>query len=562
LTKDIQAGFGSLSPAEKEAAVAAWLNTQEDKKAAIERLEASPELMIERSQSFSREGFRAFFKFMHGTPLHTEGEKWVDNIFDAIEKGFRKILLECFRGSGKTTVVSKFFFLYWLGHFPHTTNGLIRVNTQKANETLTAVRTVIETDKNWDKVFPSVRPGSPWGEKAGYYLKRTDISQDEWDDLCRETNRPISPTFIGYGFDSGSIQGFRTNGLLVIDDIHVKENTRSDRQLEDVKDFVKFQLMPIPVPDECVELWNFTPWLTNDAYADRKATGLYYHSKSPVMWPAENGEGVVWPEKFGIDELDSISYPFAKQKWVLAWPERFGLKQIATQYLSITHIPFAREYLLDLEATKGQKLKAEWLHYFPASDIDPSWPVIMGNDYASVSDKLKHKDRDYFATAIGRVIPGGGIVLVDGFRGHLTKGEALQKMISLAGIYPTTQMIGVENIGKGEEFYNDLAMTNDVWGHPLPLMPIKHGRKSKGDRFEDYLGPRFQMSRIWVSNVETPFINSFENEWLMYPNAEHDDCIDAVYMMAKAGEGHLPSKAERTSGKVKEPSPYEGLGRM
>jgi phage terminase large subunit-like protein len=516
------------------------------------------------AMSFHRKGFRAFFEFMHGSPLHKEGEKWVKTLFDAIEKGRKKILMECFRGSGMTTVMSKFFLAYFLGHFPHTTNGLIRVNTQKANETLNGVKTLIDTDENWKAVFPDVMPDKDrgWGEKAGYYLKmesKTFAAQD-WHNLQRITNRPTGPTFIGYGYDSGSIQGFRTNGLLIVDDIHVKENTRSDRQLQDVKDFVKFQLMPIPVPEECVEIWNFTPWLTNDAYAERKSTGLYAHYKSPALWQSDNGE--MWPEMFDDEVLDKVAYPFGKQKWELGWPDRWGFKQIAEKYIDIGHIPFMREYALDLEATKGQKLKHEWLHKFDASKIEPSWPVVLGIDYASVVDKLKHKDRDYFALAIFRVIPAGGMVLVDGYRGHLSKGEALQKTVSVAGVYPTLQMIGVESIGKGEEFYNDLVMTDDVWGKPLPLLDIKHGRRSKGERFEDYLAPRFQMARIWVSDVETPFINNFTNEWLMFPNAEHDDCLDAAYMGVKAGEGHLPTKAQRTGIVEEEENPWLYAGRM
>ena len=149
-----------------------------------------------------------------------------------------------------------------------------------------------------------------------------------------------------------------------------------------------------------------------------------------------------------------------------------------------------------------------------------------------------------------RGIPGGGLVLVDGYRGHLSQGEALQKVQSLAAMYPTLQLIGVENIGKGEEFYNDLVLLDDVYGKPLPLIPVKHGRRSKGDRFEDWLAPRFQMSRIWVSDTPTPFVNEFRNEWLTWPNAAHDDCIDGVYMAAVAGEGAMPTTTAERSGRT------------
>lgn len=512
---------------------------------------------------FSYRGFQAWFELVHKTNMHPEGEKWAKGVFEAIESGFRKLLVEAFRGSGKTTELSKHFFAYYLGHHPHTTNGLIRVTTTKANETLTEIAAMIQNDPIWKAVFPHVVPSDlkneKWGEKGGYFLMRNDMSLGEWQDLRRETQRPTGPTFIGYGYDSGSIQGFRTNGILFIDDIHVKENTRSDRQLEDVKNFVVEQLLPIPVPNVGLEVWVFTPWLTNDAYAVRKQTGLYVHVNSPIMEPDEEGE--MWPDSFGHDVLDNVSYPFSGQRWKLNWPERWGFREIATKYIDVGHMAFIREFLLDLEAGKGQKLFKEWLHYFPASDIRPSWPVYMGVDYASVSDKLRHKDRDYFALSVFRAIPGGGLVLFDGFRGHVTKGEGLQVVANYAALYPSTKLIGVESIGKGEEFYNDLALTKDMYGKPLKLKAIKHGRVSKGDRFENWLGPRFMAGRIWISDTPNDFLTEFENEWLMYPSAEHDDCLDAVYMGAFVGEGFMPSKAERTFRRKQTKSAWASLGR-
>src|SRR3990167_5512048 len=220
--------------------------------------------------------------------------------------------------------------------------------------------------------------------------------------------------------------------------------------------------------------------------------------------------------------------------------------------------------LLDLEATKGYRLRADWLHEFPAQDIKPSWPVYMGVDYASVADRMRGRKRDYFGLAIGRGIPGGGLVLVDGYRGHLSKGEALSTLVSYAALYPTLQLIGVENIGKGEEFYNDLVLTNDTSGRVLPLMAIQHGKRSKGERFENWLGPRFQAARLWVTDTPGPFVNVFRDEWLLWPNGSNDDALDAVYMMAVAGEGALPIMGKRSFGRegARVSNPFAALGRI
>lgn len=509
--------------------------------------------------AFNQDGFEAFFRVMHGSPLHREGEKWIRNVFAAMG-GRRKLLQEAFRGSGKTTVMSKMFLAFYMGHHPHTTNGVIRVNTQKASETTSEVANVIANDEKWGLIFPHVVPDKDraWGEKSGYFLKRTDLESYEWDDLQRQTSRPAGPTFIGYGYDSGSIQGFRTNGLLLVDDIHVKENTRSDRQLADVKAFVREQLLPIPVPGEGIELWCYTPFLSNDAYAERKETGLYVHSYSPAMWESENGE--LWPESFDDELLDAVSFPFANKKWELGWPERWGFRELAEKYLDIGHMAFSREYLLDLEATKGQLLKHEYLGFYNHKEIDPQWDTYFGVDYASVADKLRHKDRDYFCISVGKAIPWGGLILVDGVRKHVTKSEALEILGSYAQRYGTTlKKVVVEDIGKGEEFYNDARLLDDITGKPLPIYPVPRKTASKGWKFEDWLAPRFNSRRMWITDQPNSYIETFINEWLTYPNGEHDDTLDATYLMGISGESRLPNKTERTF-KKDHSNPFAEIG--
>jgi phage terminase large subunit-like protein len=99
-------------------------------------------------------------------------------------------------------------------------------------------------------------------------------------------------------------------------------------------------------------------------------------------------------------------------------------------------------------------------------------------------------------------------------------------------------------------------------GRIPPLIPITHGHKSKGERFENWLAPRCQAARIWFSNVETPFLTEFYNEWLSWPNGKHDDTIDSVYMCAASAEGRLLDKAERSFfwKKKQEINPYLAFG--
>ncbi len=501
------------------------------------------------------ETFAAYFELMHGSPLNSEGVKWIAKAYDAHSRG-KKSAHKCHRESGKTTVFSKFFLSYRIGKEPYKTNAVIRINDEKANETTAAVAQIIAHDPRWKLVFRNVVPDEKrgWGA-GGYFVKDESYKPEQWAEI--KTKGPDGPTFVGYGWKSGSIIGSRWNGIVDVDDIHDEENTSSERQLNAVKKFYT-DTFTFCVMDGAWEIWNYTPWLTNDVYAFIEATGMYEVSVTPVMVAAdENTPGATFWER----ETD---IPVSGRWYVLYWPERWDFPRIGDKYRTAGALGFARMMLLDLEATKGINLKAEWLHEYPASEIKASWPVIFGVDYASTMDKIKDKERDYFALAIKRIIPGGGLVLVDGYRGHVSKSEALALVAGYAGMYPTLIRVGVETIGKGEEFYNDLLLSVDVAGKPLPLLPITHGKRSKGDRFENWLAPRYQASRLWISDIPTPFVQQFRNEWLTWPNTQHDDCLDADYMASAAGEGFMPSKAERTLGMNREKpamNPIFALGR-
>jgi len=224
-------------------------------------------------------------------------------------------------------------------------------------------------------------------------------------------------------------------------------------------------------------------------------------------------------------------------------------------------------FLLDLTAAEGVNLKREWLHDYPYIEIGDSWPVVMGVDYASTADKLKEKDRDYFALAVGRLIPGGGVVLVDGVRGRVSQGEAEALVRSWAANYPTTALIVIEKLGKGEEFYYQLLSNTR-----MPIFPATAGNKSKGDRFQKQMAPLFQFSRAWISNAAGSFLNRFRKEWVQWPLCDHDDVLDATYYMilgaTQMGNLALPAepKGDGPSNwlhpKKKKENPYRYLGNV
>lgn len=475
------------------------------------------------------DAFAAFYELVFGLPLPPHARAWVDFTYAARERE-KGVLIKAFRGSTKTTTLTIAFVAWRMGLEPHKANLLIQVGDDIAADNTAQIADIVAHNPGWKLVFPSVIPdeGRGWGA-GGYEIKRADLDYPKWRELCA---RRKDPSLLGAGYKSGEIIGKHPDGVLIVDDIHNEINTASERELATVRNILTGTIFPTAT-EETWQVFVGTPWIPNDVLAYIEATGEFEMMSTPVMVDGEP-----------------------------TWPEKFPLSEIAKRRALSGEVEFARMFLLDLEAMKGLNLKREWLHEYPSAQVRASWPVIFGIDYASTQDKLKDKERDFFSLAIYRAIPGGGLVLVDGYRGRISKGEALDVVMSYWGVYPTLVKMGVENIGKGEEFYNDLALMNDANGRVPPLIPITHGKRGKGERFENWLAPRFQHSRIWISDAPTPWLLSFSGQWLGWPNVQHDDDLDAAYMGAAAGEGYMPAKSDRSIfGKVKMPNPFASLGK-
>jgi len=163
-----------------------------------------------------------------------------------------------------------------------------------------------------------------------------------------------------------------------------------------------------------------TPWTETDALGLVKGTGVYDLQRTPVYRLANEGEP-------GAEFFEP------REEWVhLTWPEKFHIPRVEMQFYKSGAVGFARMYLLDLEAAKGHNLRREWLYSYPYEQILlDEWPVFMGVDYATVTDRLnarQRRQRDYFVAVWGYLSPLGNLIVVDGIREQISQAEAEQRL--------------------------------------------------------------------------------------------------------------------------------------
>ena len=466
-------------------------------------------------------GFAAFYELLYGRELPNHAFGWIADIFTSQRAG-RGRIIEAFRGSTKTTTVTIAFTTFSIGHNPWDSNMFIQASDESAEKKAQEVAGLIKDNPGFHAVFPWVKPDESvsWAARGyevlsemvkvpdGDGFRYEPIDYESWRRLKASITQ--DPTFIGLGLESGAIIGKHPTGILDLDDIHDEKNTRSARELEAVKAILESTILPItttPTGGTRFKIVIGTPWKINDAFHALKAKPGFDHSFTPIM---KDGRP--------------------------SWPDAFNEERIENIRKDTPEIEFARMYLLDLTAAEGIHLKMEWLGEYPHEKIQDNWKVMMGVDYASSADQweTKGRERDYFALAIVKIIPGGGAVVVDGIREHMSQGEAELRVKSIAKMYPYLDQIGVEAVGKGEEFYHLLLRTSK-----LPIIPMFTKNKSKGERFEKQMAPLFQFGRAFVSSRQTPFLDHFKREWLQFPLGTHDDALDAVFWALDVGKHYL-----------------------
>lgn len=481
---------------------------------------------------FSADGYKMHYYGAFTHQLPSFAWDWIQEFFEYWNKGVRRFGFKAHRGATKSTIWTIGFSSYILSKFPSDGILIVQKNDTAGGKTSAAIADIIENNAGWKTMHPYLIPDRTkrWAFE-GYEIMDTRLPYEEWRQTVQD-KRPKDNSFVGYGWANGSIVGMHPNWLF-IDDILDEENTGSNRELNGVLKTLKgniLQTLNRPPDwdnekawDEPVCIVSYTPWYENDCYAYLEATGLYHVMETPLIKEVE-------PDTKG-------AFPWRQKYWLSAWDVKNPVKMVESKLAEYGEMDFARMQLLDLKKAQGLNLKREWLHEFPYERIFSTWPVYMGVDYASTADQMKTKDRDYFSISIGRVIPSGGVVLVDGYRDKISSGDAETMVKSFARTYNPVE-IGFDKSGKGEDAFNRLRAA----GLPMIECPPKGmGKRSKGERFEGQggLGSAFQFSQAWISDAETPFLKAFRDEWAGWPGGKNDDTLDSTYWMLYVAKAFL-----------------------
>jgi len=500
--------------------------------------------LVDWAQNDTPDGFAAFYELVFGVeiPEHAYRE-WIIPLYESRKRKKGRVI-KAFRGSTKTTTLTIGFTAFRIGHEPHKSNLLIQVGDDIAQDNSAAIARIIAENPGWKKVFPNIQPdyAKGWGA-GGYEVKDLSVLPDVW---AEKNAQRKDPTLVGLGYSSRAIIGKHPSGLLILDDIHDENNTSSEKELSGVLKILNGTILKTSVESTWMIAIG-TPWVEGDVLDYLENTGEFDVVETPIFRDVESSD------------VEFMGTPI-ELTWKKVKPLEFVKREYALD-LTPGKVEFYRMLLLNL--SKIQQRVFTWQKYF-AQDIDATWPMTVGCDYAGTMDEFKNRtgDNDYFCLAYVMKNPRGGAIVYDGVRARTTQAQAEAYLLGAQNMFRNHIMSVVEGDSKGEEFIQVVRRNPGI-----KVLALKTGGRGKAKRLERELQPLLASGMVKISDADTPFLNALRKELSDYPSGRHDDTLDAVYWALRGmpdvltGEKIFSEELPTMGDRKKTESPWASLAR-
>jgi len=199
----------------------------------------------------------------------------------------------------------------------------------------------------------------------------------------------------------------------------------------------------------------------------------------------------------------------------LLWPEREGPKEIEAAKLALRSYGFAGQYQQRPSPMEGGIFKRGWWKFYkePPARFDEmlqSWDCSFKN--ASTSDYV-------VGQVWGRV--GGEFYLLDQVRDRMDFTETLQAVRALTAKWPKARSKLIEDKANGQAVID--ALKREISGI-IPVTP-KESKEARAMAVQPFM----EAGNVYLPDPSiAPWIHDFIEECAAFPNAAHDDQVDAM----------------------------------
>lgn len=430
-------------------------------------------------------------------------------ILDTIATDPRDVCNLIFRGSGKTTVLAEYLFLYIAvyGELPM----------------LGAVDLAIYVSDSIDNGIANMKKNLEHRFENSDFLKKyikANLTQTRWEFTAIDGRKFIVK---GYGAATG-VRGTKELGkrpqLAVLDDLVSDEAAKSPATLSSIRDTVEKAVEFALHPTNRRVIWSGTP----------------FHSSDPLYVAVESGAYAV--NVFPVCN----EFPVPEEEFVAAWPDRFTYASVMKAYEKARRkgnvAAFYQELMLKIRNKADQLVPEESLVWFDLKHVvanKGSFNFYITTDFAT-SEK---QSSDFSVIMVWAYSSNGDWLLVDG----ICKRQTMDKNINALFRYVTQyspQSVGIEISGQQGAFLQwireQMIIRNIFFNIAKEKGKEYYGIRPSANKFQRFnmIVPWFSLGIIWLPKQlkESELVKETLLELRMASvtgfKSKHDDALDGM----------------------------------
>lgn len=417
-------------------------------------------------------------------------------VLEKVEKGhIPRLIVTLPPRHGKTELISRRFIPWLLGKGPYRNIIFATYNEPFSQDVGGDCRNIMQSP-SFKQVFPRFR------------FRLGGLSREKL-----QAAEGGMAAFVGRG---GSITGRGADILIIDDPIKDAEEAMSPTLRQKLWDWFTQVAMTRLMTKFAAVVVVHTRWHEDDLIGRITDPGNPCYSEDEAA-------------KWKIINLPAISLdddPLGRQPGEALWPERFDLEFLnAAKQLDARG--FSALYQQRPTPDDGDLFRADWLAYYEKSELPSDLRIYAASDHAIGEDKTRN---DATVMIVGGVDKYGDIYIVDVWWEKQGADKQVEAMLRLAKQHkPLLWFAEKGHISKAiGPFLRKRMQEERVYFSVEEVTPIGN----KVQRAQSIMG-RMSMKKVKFPKF-APWVMRAREELLKFPNARHDDFVDALAWLGRA----------------------------